>query len=241
MGLLVDGVWQEDVSRTTNGRFVRPNTAFHNWVTPTAARARPAKADFPPKPAAIISMSRSPARGRTARSSSAELKELENVISVSLAEPLYGKTAGSSARERRHARQRQRQEDARRNLSAGRSEIYRPGQRAGAVGQEAAHHRQQRVAGNHPHAQFGVRGIHQRAHRLLSGRCAARSTASTTSSMRTSTTASIAPASPPARPPTKKRRAACSRRSTSSKSGCRASAISSASRLPRRTGGCSPR
>src|SRR5580698_6101494 len=25
MGLLVDGVWQEDVTRTTNGRFVRPD------------------------------------------------------------------------------------------------------------------------------------------------------------------------------------------------------------------------
>ena len=34
MGLLVDGVWQEDVSRTTNGRFIRPNTAYHNFITP---------------------------------------------------------------------------------------------------------------------------------------------------------------------------------------------------------------
>src|ERR1700722_2288085 len=32
MGLLVDGVWQEDVTRTTNGRFVRPNTAYHNFA-----------------------------------------------------------------------------------------------------------------------------------------------------------------------------------------------------------------
>ena len=34
MGLLVDGVWQDDVSRTKDGHFVRPTTRFRNWVTP---------------------------------------------------------------------------------------------------------------------------------------------------------------------------------------------------------------
>ncbi|MBI4367227.1 MAG: glutathione S-transferase family protein, partial [Deltaproteobacteria bacterium] len=34
MGLLVDGVWQDDVSRTKDGHFVRPATRFRNWVTP---------------------------------------------------------------------------------------------------------------------------------------------------------------------------------------------------------------
>jgi putative glutathione S-transferase len=34
MGLLVDGVWQEDVSRTKNGEFIRPSARFRNWVTP---------------------------------------------------------------------------------------------------------------------------------------------------------------------------------------------------------------
>src|SRR5579872_571196 len=34
MGLLVDGVWQEDVSRTKDGHFIRPATRFRNWVTP---------------------------------------------------------------------------------------------------------------------------------------------------------------------------------------------------------------
>lgn len=67
MGLLVDGVWQEDVSRTTNGRFVRPNTAYHNFVTPDGSQVRAAKADFPLKLAAIISISRWPVLGRTAR------------------------------------------------------------------------------------------------------------------------------------------------------------------------------
>jgi len=34
MGLLVDGVWQDDVSRTKNGEFIRPQARFRNWVTP---------------------------------------------------------------------------------------------------------------------------------------------------------------------------------------------------------------
>src|SRR6187455_627656 len=34
MGLLVDGVWQDDVSRTKDGHFIRPTTKFRNWVTP---------------------------------------------------------------------------------------------------------------------------------------------------------------------------------------------------------------
>ena len=34
MGLLVEGVWQDDVSRTKDGHFVRPATRFRNWVTP---------------------------------------------------------------------------------------------------------------------------------------------------------------------------------------------------------------
>ena len=34
MGLLVDGVWQQDGLRTKDGHFIRPTTAFRNWVTP---------------------------------------------------------------------------------------------------------------------------------------------------------------------------------------------------------------
>ncbi len=38
MGLLVDGVWQDDVSRTDkDGQFVRPTTKFRNWVTADGA------------------------------------------------------------------------------------------------------------------------------------------------------------------------------------------------------------
>ena len=34
MGQLVDGVWQDDVSRTKDGRFLRPTTSYHEFVTP---------------------------------------------------------------------------------------------------------------------------------------------------------------------------------------------------------------
>jgi putative glutathione S-transferase len=37
MGLLVDGVWQQDGVRTKDGEFIRPTTRFRNWVTPDGA------------------------------------------------------------------------------------------------------------------------------------------------------------------------------------------------------------
>ena len=144
MGLLVDGVWQEDVSRTTNGRFVRPNTAYHNFVTPDGSPGPNGKGGFAAEAGRYhlyISLA-CPWAHRTLIFRS--LKQLDNVISVSLAEPLYGKTGWEfGGGQRRHARQRQRQEDARRSLSPRRSALYRPRVGAGALGQEAAHHRQQ--------------------------------------------------------------------------------------------------
>src|SRR5579884_2400797 len=50
MGLLVDGVWQEDVSRTTDGRFIRPATQFRNWVTPDGSPGPSGEGDFAAEP-----------------------------------------------------------------------------------------------------------------------------------------------------------------------------------------------
>jgi putative glutathione S-transferase len=62
---------------------------------------------------------------------------------------------------------------------------------AGAVGQGEAHDRHQRVAGNHPHAQLGVRlRSPMRAPTITRPSCAARSTRSTPRCSATSTTAS---------------------------------------------------
>jgi putative glutathione S-transferase len=86
MGLLVDGVWQEDVSRTTNGRFVRPNTAYHHFVTADRKGEFPAEAG---RYHLYVSLA-CPWAHRTLIFRT--LKELDNVISVSITEPLYGKT-----------------------------------------------------------------------------------------------------------------------------------------------------
>jgi putative glutathione S-transferase len=37
MGLLVDGVWQQDGERTKDGHYIRANAGFRNWVTPDGA------------------------------------------------------------------------------------------------------------------------------------------------------------------------------------------------------------
>jgi len=74
MGLLVEGVWRDDshdTARMKDGRFNRPTTKFRNWSRPDGSPGLRAMAGLPLNPAAIISTSRSPARGRTAPSSSA--------------------------------------------------------------------------------------------------------------------------------------------------------------------------
>jgi len=86
MGLLVDGAWQEDVSRTTNGRFIRPTTAYHNVVTADAADYFPAEAG---RYHLYISLA-CPWAHRTLIFRT--LKKLDGVISLSVTAPLYGKT-----------------------------------------------------------------------------------------------------------------------------------------------------
>ena len=92
MGLLVDGVWQEDVTRTTNGRFVRPTTSFRNFVTADGSPGPSGEGGFAAERGRYhlyISLA-CPWAHRTLIFR--ELKNLDDVISVSLAEPLYGKT-----------------------------------------------------------------------------------------------------------------------------------------------------
>jgi len=46
MGLLVDGVWQQDGVRTQDGHFVRPAPRFRNWVTPDGSPGPSGEGDF---------------------------------------------------------------------------------------------------------------------------------------------------------------------------------------------------
>jgi putative glutathione S-transferase len=92
MGLLVDGVWQEDVSRTTDGHFVRPATRFRNFVTADGGPGPSGEGGFPAERGRYhlyISLA-CPWAHRTLIFRA--LKKLDDVISVSITEPLYGKT-----------------------------------------------------------------------------------------------------------------------------------------------------
>ena len=176
MGFLLDGAWQDVDMRTQGGQFIRKPTVFHNYVT----------ADGSPGPTGTGGFAAERGRYHLYVSLACpwahrtlifrKLKKLDDVISVSVTVPLFGKTGlGIRHRARRDARHRQRQGGARRHLCAGAIRTTAAAlERAGAVGQEAAHHRQQRIVRNHPHAQFGVRCVHRRAHGLLSGGAAPR-------------------------------------------------------------------
>ena len=72
-GELIDGVWHTRFHNTkaTGGRFQRGQPKYRNWVTADGSPGPSGSGGFPAAPGAIISTSRSPARGRIARSRSA--------------------------------------------------------------------------------------------------------------------------------------------------------------------------
>jgi putative glutathione S-transferase len=92
MGLLVNGAWQEDISRTKEGRFIRPASIFRNFVTRDGSPGPSGQGGFAAEPGRYnlyISLA-CPWAHRTLIFRT--LKKLESVISVSITEPLYGKT-----------------------------------------------------------------------------------------------------------------------------------------------------
>jgi len=95
MGLLVDGVWQDDVSRTKDGVFIRPTTQFRNWVTP-AGNAGPSGAEgFAAESGRYhlyVSLA-CPWAHRTIIFR--KRKALENVISLSIVSPNMGREGWS--------------------------------------------------------------------------------------------------------------------------------------------------
>jgi len=92
MGLLVNGVWQEDVSRTKDGHFIRPSSVFRNFVTADGSAGPTGDGGFKAEAGRyhLYVSHACPWAHRTMIFRS--LKKLENAISVSIAEPLYGKT-----------------------------------------------------------------------------------------------------------------------------------------------------
>jgi putative glutathione S-transferase len=92
MGQLVDGIWQDEqhLERTTAGRFVRPTTRFRNWITadggpgPTGEGGFAAARDRYHLYVALAC----PWAHRTLIMR--KLKGLDDIVSVSVVEPLYG-------------------------------------------------------------------------------------------------------------------------------------------------------
>jgi putative glutathione S-transferase len=92
MGLLVNGAWQEDISRTKEGRFIRPASIFRNFVTRDGSPGPSGEGGFPAEAGRYhlyISLA-CPWAHRTLIFRT--LKKLESAVSVSITEPLYGKT-----------------------------------------------------------------------------------------------------------------------------------------------------
>jgi putative glutathione S-transferase len=92
MGLLVNGAWQEDISRTKEGRFVRSAPVFRNFVTRDGNPGPSGQGGFAAEPGRYhlyVSLA-CPWAHRTLIFRA--LKKLEPVVSVSITEPLYGKT-----------------------------------------------------------------------------------------------------------------------------------------------------
>ena len=87
MGLLVDGVWQQDGVRTKDGHFVRPTSPFRNWVTSDGSAGPSGEGGFKAAPGRYhlyVSLS-CPWAHRTVIFR--KLKGLENAISMSIVSP----------------------------------------------------------------------------------------------------------------------------------------------------------
>ena len=92
MGLLVDGVWRDEqhTERTPGGRFVRPSTRFRNWITQDGAAGPTGEGGFAAardRYHLYVALA-CPWAHRTVIMRT--LKGLEEVVSMSVVEPLYG-------------------------------------------------------------------------------------------------------------------------------------------------------
>ena len=183
LGLLERGDWrQDDPSRTKDGRFLRPPTTYRNFVTADGSPGPSGESGFPAEAGRYhlyVSLA-CPWAHRTLIFR--KLKKLEDVISVSVVEPVHGQVGlGIRHRAGRHARHRQRQ--------ATLAEIYllADPRYSGRVTVPVLWDKKRRTivnnesAGDHPHAQFRLRRASPTcAPTIIRPNCAPRSTASTT-------------------------------------------------------------
>jgi putative glutathione S-transferase len=92
MGLLVDGVWQDEqhAQRTPAGRFVRPTTRFRNWITEDGSAGPSGEGGFAAARGRYHLYVAWPCPWAHRTVIMRMLKRLEDVISMSVVEPLYG-------------------------------------------------------------------------------------------------------------------------------------------------------
>ena len=92
MGLLVDGVWQDErhIARTAEGRFVRPTTRFRNWVTEDGSPGPAGEGGFAAARERYHLYVAMPCPWAHRTVIMRMLKGLEDVVSMSVLEPLYG-------------------------------------------------------------------------------------------------------------------------------------------------------
>jgi putative glutathione S-transferase len=92
MGLLVDGIWRDEQpgERTPDGHFVRPATRFRNWVTQDGSAGPTGEAGFPAARDRYHLYVALPCPWAHRTVIMRMLKGLEDVVSMSVLEPLYG-------------------------------------------------------------------------------------------------------------------------------------------------------
>jgi glutathionyl-hydroquinone reductase len=93
MGLLIDGVWRDQTydAKSTGGRFIRKDAIFRNWVTTDGAPGPSGEGGFKAERGRYhlyVSLA-CPWAHRTLVFR--KLKKLENIISISIVDPLMGK------------------------------------------------------------------------------------------------------------------------------------------------------
>jgi putative glutathione S-transferase len=92
MGQLVDGVWRDEQhsERTPEGRFLRPTTRFRNWVTEDGGAGPTGNSGFAAARRRYHLYAALPCPWAHRTLIMRMLKGLEDVVSLSLVEPLYG-------------------------------------------------------------------------------------------------------------------------------------------------------
>jgi glutathionyl-hydroquinone reductase len=92
MGQLVDGKWQHEqhVERTPDGRFLRPSTRFRNWVTEDGRAGPTGTGGFAAARGRYHLYAALPCPWAHRTLIMRRLKSLEDVVSLSIVEPLYG-------------------------------------------------------------------------------------------------------------------------------------------------------